>query len=120
MRPLRILAALALTALALAPVPALGEDVTQTTEHLYFHNAATGCSDYTQQFLVYEKPTTGSNCGFIYGLPMNEVEHHTNQGLFGPREYMTSEGFDVVLDASRDLTGTIVVSSRTSVCPSPA
>ena len=120
MRPLRTLAALALTALTLAPIPALGTDVAQTTEHLYIHNAAPACADESQQFLVYEKPTTGSNCGYIYGLPLNEVDHHANQGLFGAREYGTQEGFGITLDATRDLTGKIVVSSRTSVCPSPA
>ena len=107
-------------ALMLTPIPALGTDVAQTTEHLYIHNAATGCADESLQFLVYTKPTTGSNCGYIYGAPANEVEHQTQQGVFGGREYGTEEGFNITLDASRNLTGTIRVSSRTSVCVSPA
>ena len=104
----------------LAQVPALGTDVAQTTEHLYIHNASTACADESLQFLVYEKPTTGSNCGYIYGAPANEIEHNTNQGLFTAREYATQEGFGIVLDAARDLTGKVVVSSRTSMCASPA
>jgi hypothetical protein len=120
MRPVRSLAALAILALMLAPVPALGTDLAPTTEHLYIHNGAADCVDEGQQFLEYQKPTSGASCGFIYGLPMNEVEYNTGQGIFGPREYATQEGFGIVLDATRDLTGKIVVFSRTSVCPSPA
>jgi hypothetical protein len=121
MRRFSFLRALAvLAALTLVPLPALGDEIAESTERLYLHNAAEGCADTSQQFLVDEKPTAGSNCGFIYGLPLNEVEHHTNQGLFLPREYATHEGFQVVLDATRNLSGKVVVSSRTSVCVAPA
>lgn len=111
---------LAVALAALVPAPALGEDLVETTEHLYVHNAAEGCSDRSLQFLVYDEPTSGVNCGYIYGLPLNEVEHQTSAGVFPPREYSTQSGFGINLDASRDLTGTVVVASRTSVCPSPA
>lgn len=116
--------AVTLPALGLAVLLTMGaappEGFTETTEHLYIHNAATDCTDRSKQSLTYDEPTTGSNCGFIYGLPLNEVEHHTGEGLFLPRRYDTQKPFEVVLDASRDLSGTILVSSRTSVCPSPA
>ena len=116
---LRALAVLA--ALTLVPFPALGSDFAQTTEHLYIHNGAVSCADDSQLFLVYEKPATGSNCGYIYGAPLNEADHHGALGVFVGREYTTpEEGFGIVLDASRDLTGKVVVSSRTSVCVSPA
>ena len=115
---------LSLPVLGLAMILTLGtthaEGFTETTEHLYVHNASDGCADRNEQYLVYDEPTSGSNCGFIYGLPLNEVEYHTGEGLFPPREYTTQAPFEIILDANRDLSGTIVVSSRTSVCPSPA
>ena len=115
---------LSLPALGLAVVLTMATshpaEFTETTEHLYVHNGATDCSDQTKQVLTYAEPTTGSNCGFIYGLPLNEVEHQTGEGLFLPRKYNTQKPFEITVDATRDLTGTILVSSRTSVCPSPA
>lgn len=115
---------LTLPALGLAVVLTMAtshpEELTETTEHLYIHNGAADCTDRSKQVLTYAEPTGGSNCGFIYGLPLNEVEHQTGEGLFLPRKYSTQKPFEITLDASRDLSGTIVVSSRTAVCPSPA
>ncbi|MBW3619584.1 MAG: hypothetical protein KY461_05015 [Actinobacteria bacterium] len=107
-------------AVALTMATSHPAEFTETTEHLYVHNGADGCTDRSKQVLTYTEPTTGSSCGFIYGLPLNEVEHQTGEGLFLPRRYDTQKPFEITLDASRDLTGTILVSSRTSVCASPA
>ncbi len=91
-----------------------------TTENLFTHNPNAGCADRSGHVLIREQ-LAGSNCGYIYGAPIGQIEEETESGVFeNAREYTTTEGELFRLDGSRDIEGVVVVASRESFCASPA
>lgn len=91
---------------------------TPTVENLFTHNPNTSCAEDAGLALVYT-PAEGSNCGYIYGAPIGEIDRTSDLGVFGNEKVFTSTDTGVLtLDASRQVDGVVRVAARESFCAS--
>lgn len=119
-----LLTALVAALSLLLPLGATADPATtETVEQMFTHNPNTACAE-KGGVLTYTA-TAGSNCGYIYGAPIGEVDgllDESGQGRVfdNVRTYTTDGDFGaVVLDADRDVSGVVQVASRESACVSP-
>lgn len=96
---------------ALGSTSAFAQDGEMVPADSTFYLRGSGCGATEQFWLSNESGTDEyDGCGIIGGLPLNEVIHQVDgptPNAFTTREEGEEDGIPVVLDASRNVTGTI-------------